>query len=213
VGRDANLGDMERYEDPSDDVLAWFSAHGVALEPGQRWKLAQLEVIEGSDGLLHLWAALSGSVNERIQAVAAIQDRRGLEAWRLETNHLADKEAMLRAGVAERRRHQEHREGAREDQRQTERKAKAARDKRWTAFEQAKAQLAKEWGRGAWGTLEADLLAVAWEEWSVKMTVRQAGAGTARKAAFLSAAMSEILGSAFRVEIVAAERQAAPAQI
>ena len=195
---------MERYEEPTDDVMAWFSAHGVALDQEQRYQVAKLEVIEGSDGLLQLWAALSGGVEERIQAVNAIQEQRRKEGWRLETDYQADKEALLRAAAADRRQRQERTAAAKEEQRSGEKAAKAAREKRWAAFEQAKGRLVKEWGKGAWSTLEADLRGVEWGEWRLRVTVRQTSVGATRKAAYLSTAMSEILGGEFTVEIVPA---------
>ena len=202
---------MERYEEPSDDVIAWFSAQGVMLDQEQRYRIAQLEVIEGSQGMLQLWAALSGSVEEKIQAMGAIQERRGKEAWRLETDYQADKEALLRAAAAERTRRSERSGKARTERRTAERAAKAAQEVLWLAFEQAIARLTRQWGKGAWGKLEAELVGVTWKEKAVCLRIEQTGPAAAKKAAFLSVAMSEILGTEFKVEIEASRAIGSPA--
>jgi hypothetical protein len=203
---------VERYEEPSDDVLAWFSAQGLALSQEQRYQIAQLEVVEGSEGLLALWGGLSGSVEERIAAANAVQERRALEGWRLETDYRADREAEERADAARRRASQERVEAAQKERKAVEARERAARDKRWETFEQAKADLMRQWGKGAWTTLEEDLQGVTWGEQAVRLQVRQTSGATAKKASFLSTAMSEILGTAFRVEIVTEPAMKANAQ-
>jgi hypothetical protein len=144
-------------------------------------------------------------VEEKIQALNAIQEQRGKEAWRLEADHRADKEALERAADADRAWRKERTEAAKQQQRTAERAARAERARLQVAFEQAKAQLMRQWGKGAWGTLEADLMGVEWQTGGVRLVVRQTSTATLKKVAFLSATTSEILGRAFVVEITRQE--------
>lgn len=196
---------MERYEEPSDDVLAWFSAQGIVPSQEQRWQIAQLEVIEGSEELIQLWNALGGSIEEKIQALSAIQERRALEGWRRETDYREDKEALGRAVTAERARNKEKGEEARRVQTGVERKAKVEGERQRNAFEQAKTRLTKQWGQGAWSTLDAEVVGVEWGNRGVRLKVKQTSKATTKKAGFLSEAASEVLGEAFKVEIVVGE--------
>ena len=83
--------------------------------------------------------------------------------------------------------------------------AQEAKETLWEAFEQAQGRLARQWGRGAWRTLEEDLKGVEWGDDGVRLTVTEMNPGTERKVAFLSAAMADILGRPFIVEAVAVE--------
>ena len=190
------MGGVERYEEPSDDVLAYFGAQGVVLDQEQRYQIAKLEVIEGTDGLIQLWGALSGGVEERIQGMSAVQERRALEGWRLETDYKADREAEARADEARRKRGKEREAEIKKEQETAKAKVQAAQEKRWMAFEQAKGRLMQQWGLGAWTTLERDLRSVAWSETGVRLSVSQTTTATSKKAVFLSAAMREILSQA-----------------
>ena len=197
------MGVMERYDEPSDEMLAFFAAQGVMLDAGQRHRLARLEVIEGAEGLMALWSGLSGSTEERIASVEAVQARRGLDAWRLETNLQADKEAEARADAVRRARGRQVLIEQRQVVQSQTAAAAAAQDVLWEAFGQAKGRLGQRWGRGAWRTLEEDLLGAAWGEDRVVLKLREVNPGAERKATFLSAAMSEILDRPFVVQVVA----------